>query len=315
MELTHLNQIDFDELQLEKIDCMFSTAENQPRCIFLAENLSSRVFKKILLNPENSGQKPASKYISQFVKLGFIQQEGPLNDPESMDRLLSGICNVKSRQINIAVDYSCMPKKMYAMFIDCITRNVFQADRINLFLSYTPKVFERSPGKQAMDYFGPMLFNRDKLKNKKPISLIVSLDHNSGSVYEAVNKVKPHKILAFIPHCSHDPGYSDIVCEQNRLLLAKLDVQNIISYECNQPDEINSLLTSICLDERVNSEVVIVPQGPKTFSMVSMLLSVRYPDIKLWEIIFKDHKINPDHGNAAAIPVIVKVSFINDELD
>jgi hypothetical protein len=315
MELTHLNQIDFDELRLEKIDCMFSTAENQPRCIFLAENLSSRVSKKILLIPENPGEKHISKYIPQFEELGFIQQSGALNDPESMDRLLSGICNVRVRQINIAVDYSCMPKKTYAMLIDCITRNVFLSERINLFLSYTPKVFERRPGKQAMDYFGPIIFNRDKLKDKKPISMIVSLDHNSGSVYEAINKVKPHKILACIPHCTHDPGYSDIVREQNRNLLAELDEQNIISYECDQPGEINSILTSLCLDERVNSEVVIVPQGPKTFSIVSMLLSVRYPDIKLWEIVIKDHKKSADHGNAAAIPVVVKVSFINDELD
>jgi hypothetical protein len=65
----------------------------------------------------------------------------------------------------------------------------------------------------------------------------------------------------------------------------------------------------------VSSEVVIVPQGPKPFSIMSMLLSVRYPDIKLWEIVFKDHKSSPDHGDAAANPVIVKVSFINDEPD
>jgi hypothetical protein len=49
--------------------------------------------------------------------------------------------------------------------------------------------------------------------------------------------------------------------------------------------------------------------------MVSMLLSVRYPDVKLWEIILKDSKQSPDHGHPAANPVIVKVSFVNDELD
>jgi len=208
-----------------------------------------------------------------------------------------------------------MPKKWYAFFIDSITRNTYQTVRINLFLSYTPKVFERNPGKYAIDYFGPIIFNRDKLRDKKPVSMIVSLDHNSGSLYEAVNKVKPRKLLAFIPHCAHDPGYTKLVREHNKNLLERLDINDIISYEADQPEEINSLLTSRCLDERVHSEVVIVPQGPKTFSMVSMLLSVRYPDIKLWEIVFKDHKISPDHGNPAANPVIVKVSFINDELD
>jgi len=294
---------------------MFVTAGNQPRCLFLAETFAGLVPKKILLMPVNGNQKQASKHMNQFIELGFSQQDSILCDPDIMDHILDGICNVRVRQINIAVDYSCMPKKWYALFIDSLTRNIYPAERINLFLSYTPKIFERNPGKSAIDYFGPIIFNRDKLKSKKPISMIVSLDHNSGPVFEVVNKVKPQKLLAFIPHCSHDPEYSKIVRDQNRNLLERLDANNVISYECDQPDEINSLLTSRCLDERVSSEVVIVPQGPKTFSIMSMLLSVRYPDIKLWEIVFKDHKPSPDHGNAAANPVIVKVSFINDELD
>ncbi|HEX2395118.1 MAG TPA: hypothetical protein VHI78_07210, partial [Bacteroidales bacterium] len=117
------------------------------------------------------------------------------------------------------------------------------------------------------------------------------------------------------PNCSHDPDYSKIVRAQNVNLLEQIDPNNIIEYESDQPEEINTLLTSRCLDERINSEVVIVPQGPKTFSIISMLLSVRYPDIKLWEIIFRDQVTSAHHGEAAATPVIVKVSFINDELD
>jgi hypothetical protein len=145
--------------------------------------------------------------------------------------------------------------------------------------------------------------------------MIVSLDHNGNLLSEAVNKINPQKLLAFVPNCSHDPEYNRVVRQHNKKLLERLDISKIITYECDQPEEINSLLTSYCLDERVNSEVVIVPQGPKTFSMMSMLLSVRYPDIKLWEIVLKDHKNSPDHGGVAAKPVIVKVSFINDELD
>jgi hypothetical protein len=60
---------------------------------------------------------------------------------------------------------------------------------------------------------------------------------------------------------------------------------------------------------------MIIPQGPKTFSMMSMLLSVRYPDVKLWEVIIKDPKTSPEHGQPVANPIIVKVSFISDELD
>jgi hypothetical protein len=315
MELTHLNQIYLDEIRSEKVDCLIATAGTQSRCLFLAESLLTVASKKILLTTGNEEQKQTGKYLPAFSDYGFIRYSASFSDPKNVDRLFHEICNVNACQLNIIIDYSCMPKKWYALFIDCITRNTYPVERINLYLSYTPKIFERNPGKHVIDYFGPIIFNRDKLKDKKPVSMIVSLDHNHNSVLEAVNKVKPQKLIAFIPHCTHDPEYTRLVRENNRHLLEKIDQNDIIGYEADRPEEINSLLTSRCLDERVDSEVVIVPQGPKTFSIMSMLLSVRYPDIKLWEIIFKDRKINPEHGNPAANPVIVKVSFINDELD
>jgi hypothetical protein len=159
------------------------------------------------------------------------------------------------------------------------------------------------------------MLNRDHLNDKKPVSMIAALDHHHHTILEALSKVKPKKLMAFVPHCTHDPEYTQLVLENNKSLLSRLDRNNIITYEADRPEEINTLLTSYCLDERITSEVMIVPQGPKTFSVMSMLLSNRYPDVKLWEIILKDSKINPDHGHPAANPVIVKVSFINDELD
>lgn len=315
MELTHLNQIEFGDLRLEKIDCLVATAGSQPRCYFLATQLHKIALNKVLLVSGTEDPKNNGKFLPVFSEYGFSYYSITIQDSQNIDRLLHNICNINARQINIVIDYSCMPKIWYALFIDTLTRNNYPAERINLFLSYTPKLFEKKPVKNAIGYFGPIIFNRDKLKDKKPVSLIVSLDINHNSLHEAVGKIKPGKLLAFVPHCSHDPEYTRLVRENNRSLLEKIDKNNIVRYEADRPEEINSLLTSLCLDERVDSEVVIVPQGPKTFSMVSMLLSVRYPDVKLWEIILKDQKYTPDHGQPAADPVIVKVSFINDELD
>jgi len=315
MELTHLNQIVFGELLLEKIDCLVATTGSQPRCYFLAKELHKTALNKVLLISGTGDDESDSKFLPDFQQYGFRKYSTTLQDSQNIDRLLHDICNINARHINIVIDYSCMPKKWYALFIDTITRNSYPAERINLILSYTPKLFERKPVKNAIGYFGPIIFNRDKLKDKKPVSLIVSLDINHNSLLEAVGKIRPGKLLVFLPHCSHDPEYTRLVTENNRSLLEKIDKNNIIRYEADRLEEINSLLTSRCLDERLDSEVVIVPQGPKTFSMVSMLLSVRYPDVKLWEIILKDQKNSPDHGQPAADPVIIKVSFINDEPD
>jgi hypothetical protein len=47
--------------------------------------------------------------------------------------------------------------------------------------------------------------------------------------------------------------------------------------------------------------------------MMALLLSVRYPDIKLWEIIGKNGMRAQGKGLPASDPVIVKASFVDDE--
>jgi len=315
MELTHLNQIALNELRFEKIDCIIACSGNQPRAYSLAREIHRDVSKKILLIPEGEEIKKHCIYTDIFKGYDFSIREIPVNSAGEIDKILHELCNIRTRQINIILDYSCMPKKWYAMVIDSITRNNFPPERINLFLSYTPKIFEKKGSRNSIHYLGPIILNRDGLNNKKPISMIAALDHNHNTVLEAVSKVKPKKLTAFVPRCSHDPEYTQLVLDNNKSILSKLDRNNIITYEADRPEEINTLLTSYCLDERISSEVMIVPQGPKTFSMMSILLSIRYPDVKLWEIILKDSKISADHGHPAANPVIVKVSFVNDELD
>ncbi len=313
MELTHLNQIDFRELLLEKIDCIIASAGNQPRCVHVSEKLHHLVPKKILIT--GNTRQNGSKFLPVFTRRDFEMVELAENESQILETILLKFCNHPAHHINIVIDYTCMPKRWYALIIDCITRNSYLAERINLYLTYTPKIFDKNTSRHNIDYLGPIVSQRDNLKDKKPVSLIASLDLHQHSVLEAINKIKPQKLLAFIPHCPHDPEYSRMVKDHNKSLLGKLDSNCIINYEIDRPEEINTLLTSYCLDERIASEVMIMPQGPKTFSMMSMLLSVRYPDVKLWEIILKDQKYSADHGTPAANPVIVKVSFISDELD
>jgi len=314
MELTHLNQTDYEELRFEKIDCLIATCDSQPRCYFLAEKVHSLIPIKILLTTHEPDHKQSScKYLPIFSDYGFKQYTTAENESTVIDKLLFDLCNTSTHQLNIVIDYSCMAKKWYALIIDSITRNSYRASRINLFFSYTPKVFERKSGKHTIHYVGPILFNRDNLKDKKPVSMIASLDNNLGSIMEAISIVKPQRLLVFIPRCSHDPDYTQLVLENNKSLLERLDSNSIVNYDADRPEEINTLLTSYCLDQRIASEVIIVPQGPKTFSMMSLLLSVRYPDVKLWEIILKDQKTSSGHGLPAANPIVVKVSFTNDE--
>jgi hypothetical protein len=122
-------------------------------------------------------------------------------------------------------------------------------------------------------------------------------------------------LTVFIPGCPENPDYAQQIIKKNKSILGRLDRDSIITYNAANPEEINSLLTSYCLNQRITSEVMIVPQGPKTISLISLLISVRYPDIKLWEIISNENNNLVDSGQSFTDPVVVKVTFIHDEME
>ena len=58
---------------------------------------------------------------------------------------------------------------------------------------------------------------------------------------------------------------------------------------------------------------MLVPHGPKTLSLASILLSVRYPDIKIYDLKPKDEKAELDIGLPSGEPVVLKSVFVVDD--
>jgi len=314
MELTHISELDYNELRYEQIDYFIAVCGYQPRCYFLASKLGLNAAAKFLLKIDEQDKcADRNKHMDFFAANGFKSYTESVTESTAIEKLVGEICNKNLEKLNILIDYSCMPKKWYAVIMDNITRNNFKSKRINLFLSYTPKVFEPTKKLNNTEYFGPIIHDKDSLNKKKPVTIIAGLDNNVKLLNEAITKIRPLNILAFVPESRSDPEYTYSVAENNKSLLQKLNSNHVFRYDMHHPGEINSLLTSCCLDHRLNQEVMIIPQGPKVFSMMALLLSVRYPDIKLWEIIGKNGMHVQGQGLPASDPIIVKATFLDDE--
>jgi hypothetical protein len=316
MELTHISEFGYQELRSEEFDYFIATCGYQPRCFYLADSIHSNAPGKLLLTIDEPGNlADRNKHMDIFIRNGFRAYKASIMDSGAIRELVGEICNNNCEQMNILIDYSCMPKKWYSVILDNITYNNFKSKKINLFLSYTPKLFEKVKKPANAEYFGPIIDRKDSLKEKRPVVMVAALDNNARLLAKAIQQIRPHKILAFVPDCNSDPEYTLSVIENNKSLLDKLSKNNIIHYDVSNPIAINSLLTSCCLDHRIEYEVMVIPQGPKVFSMMALLLSIRYPDVKLWEIIRKNGRSDSGHGMPAANPVVVKVSFQDDEQD
>ena len=76
-------------------------------------------------------------------------------------------------------------------------------------------------------------------------------------------------------------------------------------------DDLNSTIetvTNLILNLRLKSNIIIAPLGPKTFSLVSMLINAHYPDVDIWRI--RSNMLQPEIKKQALLsPIILKVSF------
>ncbi len=316
MELIHTYQISLEELKIEKIDCIIAASGFHSRCTYLSENISlADISKHLVTYDDNDYIDFRKENESVFIKLGFRPFMEKARSGKEIEKLLENVCrNNAFETLNILVDYSCMPKVWIATILDYISKNELPAHRINIFFSYTPKRFLPNI-KKIVDFIGPIIEPKDLIKNDKNLTLIAGLDNNHESIVRLARDINPSRIYAFVPEPAFDDAYTKSVIKKNKPLLDKIGHENTIKYPAINQEVINSKLTSLCLELRLNSRIIIVPLGPKTFALTALLLSLRYPDIKLWDITSRIYKYNPKGGVASGAPVILKVAFCSDDED
>jgi hypothetical protein len=317
MELVHNYQVSYNELLTEKFDFIIAASGYQKRSTFLAENIPIGKSENLVIiydEPTRGRSRLENEQI--FQHLGFSSIKATPDEDSEIERIMKRIHTTGiSSVINVLVDYSCMTKVWYAAIIKYLLKNDFHAERINIYFSYTPKKVNTLTQKSRLNAYVPLVFNNEKNLNKKPLALIAGLNNNLDIMKELIYKIKPAVTFAFIPYFIHEKEYYQKIVENNAPVLKNIPSEKIFKYPAERPDQISTMITSLCLDLRLDSNVILVPQGPKPFGLASVLFSVRYPDVAIYDLKSKGHKVKEDPGFPEGDPVILKSVFCMEEED
>ncbi len=317
MELVHNYQVSFDELLTEKFDFIIAASGYQKRSTFLAENIhTGKSENVVIIYDEPTDGRLRLENVRIFQRLGFNSIKAAPEDDSEIERIMNRIHTAGiSRIINVLVDYSCMTKIWYAAIIKYLLKNDFRAERINIYFSYTPKKVNTLTHKSRLNSYSRLVFNNEKNLNKKPLALIAGLNNNLDIIKELIDKLKPAATFAFIPYFMHEKEYYHKIVKNNAHVLKKIPSEKIFKYPAERPDQISTMITSLCLDLRLDSSVILIPHGPKPFGLASVLFSVRYPDVAIYDLKSKEHKVKEDPGIPVGDPVILKSVFCLEEED
>ena len=308
MELSSINHVDPSQLADFKADLFITGLGYESRSTTVARRFENNSCKKIAL--ENSSvikefsYQDNSKYLEQQ---GFeiIRVESELPDVDAIFQSLSG------DTINVAIDCTNMPPIWYYEFFKWFDEKQAGDGSVRMRIAYTMARYVRQPGSRKVKEIFDFLKDEVRPANGKKVALILGLGQEknvSDSIFKIIN---PDLLYLYYADPPAEKRFVEKVYVNNHNLINEAPIRNLVAYPIRNAQTIYQSLINIILPLRNEYSIVLIPQGPKIFSVVSMLIHMGYPDIKISYPRFKkppaaDREPKDD-------PVVLDILFEGEE--
>ena len=308
MELSSINHVDPSQLADFKADLFITGLGYESRSTTVARRFENNSCKKIALENYNVikefSYQDNSKYLEQQ---GFeiIRVESELPDVDAIFQSLSG------DTINVAIDCTNMPPIWYYEFFKWFDEKQAGDGSVRMRIAYTMARYVRQPGSRKVKEIFDFLKDEVRPANGKKVALILGLGQEknvSDSIFKIIN---PDLLYLYYADPPAEKRFVEKVYVNNHNLINEAPIRNLVAYPIRNAQTIYQSLINIILPLRNEYSIVLIPQGPKIFSVVSMLIHMGYPDIKISYPRFKkppaaDREPKDD-------PVVLDILFEGEE--
>lgn len=309
MDFLKANQVNPGSLQVIDFDLVVTVSGKEHRCCYLLENYQINSKNKIALEySRNHIDLLKSGRSQNFKKQGFQILEVNSGNGQPLIEQVSSLVSRKNK-LNILIDYSCMTKSWYAGLINYLSSLEGFRGEVNVYFSYTPSIYSKPKKAKPVKSCESLLPRSSTQKLEKPTVLIIGLGVQSGMAEYLIKKYRPDS--TFVLYSDPAPkGYVETVFSNNRSIIDGLDIRTLLNYPLTDIEETSNILTNLCLDLRLKNNIIIAPVGPKVFTLVSLLLAIRFPDIDVIRVS-SDFYRDDLKKKAASEPIVFKTSFID----
>jgi len=301
----------------EKYDIFISSLGYERRSVYCAETLSILADYKIADAFLHSKVMDYKRNYKWYIENNFHIRE--LDDDISVkevDQLVFDgrieVMNEKNNIVRVGIDISSMSRYKIAFWIEFIFTQ-FDVDEMHVdyFYSLAPikgKRKEDSPIK----YSGPVTpFFAGWVPNIDiPLTTVIGLGYDPIKSLGICEYLESTNVYAYLPRFE-DSSQNELIRHENEemfMWMRRMSLNgNIYSYDVNTPYatflNFESLASSL-------ERSVVVPFGPKIFSLLSMLTSlIYYPKISIWRVSSAEHEkpINRyPSGNIVGLTTVLK---------
>lgn len=225
-------------------------------------------------------------YISHGIR--YLDDVSDSNFSQIIAKELGGLASEKGSSagpIRIACDVSCLNRFRIASILAATIPQV-QEGKATLDIWYALAEYQPPhEGFAQNEFVGPVHSRfagwfRDP---GRPIALVAGLGYEEGKVMGATEYVQASRVIAFVP-ISPIKDYESDLRLSNKSLLGELSDRDVIEYSVADPVGTLATLDSAIRGLEEDHNVVVLPLGPKIFSVIALLAQLFHDDSSVWRV-------------------------------
>ena len=284
-----LQQLELKDISHMEFDAIIAASGFEQRASYQATLLHTRSTRKIVLafdkEMENKNRKLNDKI---FRERGFkiFRKDGQKVDYEFFNSLIEEIIknSISPNEVNIYVDYSSMTRNWYAQIL-LIIKNIRADKNICVYFGYSFSEYERAESNESLNKFVEPLFGFCNLSIPvKPTALIICLGNEINRAY-GLKEYFDAETYLFYSDPKYGNKYSMEVEDVNYEIIKNIKPENVFKFPIQDLMYTDYLLENLCRTLLERYRVIIAPCGPKPFTLISLINSLKFEsDIEVWRI-------------------------------
>lgn len=311
LNLINAQQISFEEIKKTQFDWIIAASGYESRASYLTSKLDLNYEStKTVFGFSSRKILSRSKNDATFKKLGFNQVacsgDSEREITHEMDVFFK---SWRRKKLKILLDYSSMTRTWYATVIHYIWNLPKSVDLIDLYLSYTPSSFFPPLEARQIDCMGALQGFSGLNLPDRPTALVMGLGYEPQRAIGLNDYLEASHTYAFYADPALDNRFVSAVIKNNKILLNRLGKERIIRYPFANLRRTAALLSSLCMGLSKNYRLILAPLGPKPFSLLCLLLYLKFPkQFGVWRVSASSHGNTYDREPKDK-PIICKATF------
>lgn len=308
MELSSILHIEPSQIADFKADVFICTLGFETRCTsvpHLVEHLSCRKVTLVSDQSLKDFSYEANREYFQSREFELITLNSDVLDIEAILGSFSG------ENLGVMIDCTSMPPSWYYQFFKWFDEKQDFGGIVRMRIVYTMASYVSLDSSLKVKEITSFLQSDIKTTIKKKRALVLGLGQEKN-IAESIHKiVDPDLLYLYYADPPVEKKFVEYAFINNHALINTTPIKNLISYPIRNGQAIYHSLINTILPLRNDHSIMLIPHGPKIFSVVAMLIHLGYPDVR---ISYPSVKKPPVADRSpSGEPVVLDVLFEGEE--